>query len=227
MRNQLETEFNLEEDIKNRLLNTLQQCHELLFSEYDAARRPSETPSADSVTLSNHRAEEATADESQISFPAGQVSDQLAPTSRLLPQRILDSSSMQYVSNLPTIVERNGDYVYTDSGYREGIAAYPHDTCRDNFTPHYLSQENCNESRVHMKNVQLGMVGTNNSIHDHPMLEAPDLDPGISRGALLDIAGPEYSWNMTSGGFDQFSGGNFVFAEVGDFASSGFDGNTQ
>lgn len=36
MRNQLETEFNLEENLKSRLLSTVQQGHELLFSETGA-----------------------------------------------------------------------------------------------------------------------------------------------------------------------------------------------
>jgi hypothetical protein len=198
MRNQLETEFSLDEDFKSRLLGTVQQCHELLFSEYHAARRPSQTPSADSVTPSQYQAEKATADESQRSFPTGQASDQLSPTPRLLPQRILDSSSMQGVSDLPTIVEQNSVHVYTSSGYGEGIAAYPHESYRSDFTSHYLCQKNCNENHVHMKNVQLDMAGANNSIRDHPMLEAPDFDPGILRGAPLDIPGSEYDWNMTS-----------------------------
>jgi len=105
VRNQLETEFSLEEDLKCKLISTVQQCHELLFSEYDAARRPSQTPSADSITPSHYRAERGTADESRRSIPTRQVSDQLAPISRLLPpQRDFDSSSMQGGSNLATIV---------------------------------------------------------------------------------------------------------------------------
>ncbi len=62
-----------------------------------------------------------------------------------------------------------------------------------------------------MKNVQLDMVGANNGIHDHLMLEAPDLDPGISRGALSDIQGSECGWDMASEGFNQFNGGNFCW----------------
>jgi hypothetical protein len=176
MRNRLETEFNLDEDFKSKLLSTLQQCYELLFSEYGAAHRPSQTPSADSVAPSHHQAEKTTADERQGSLSARQVIDQLAPTSRLLPQRIPDGSSMQGVSNLPTIVERNGAHVYTDSGYGEDISSYPHETP--------------------------DMVGANNSFYDHPMLEAPDLYSGISRGAHLDMTGSEYGWNMTSEGFN-------------------------
>jgi hypothetical protein len=176
MRNQLENEFNLDEDFKSRLLSTLQQCHELLFSEYDAARRLSQTPSADSVAPSHYQAEKTRANKSQRSFSAGQAIDQLAPTSRLLPQRISDGSSMQGASNLLTIVERNGAHVYTDSGYGEDISSYPHET--------------------------QDMVGANNSFYDHLMLEAPDLYSGIPRGAHLDMPGSEYGWNMTSGEFN-------------------------
>lgn len=204
MRNQLETEFSLEEDLKCKLLSTVQQCQELLFSEYDAARRPSQTPSADSVTPSHYQAERGTADESQRSFPTRQVSDQLAPTSRLLPpQPIFDSSSMQGGSNLATIVERNGADVYTDSGYGAGIAMYHHDIGPDDFPSHYPGQESRNESHVHTMNVQLDIVGANNSTHDHPMLEAPDQDPEISRGASLGITGSEYGWDINSEEFNQ------------------------
>jgi hypothetical protein len=176
MRNQLETEFNLDEDFKSRLLGTLQYCHELLFSEYDAACRLSQKPSADSVAPSHYQAAKTTADESQRSFSTGQAIDQLAPTSRLLPQRISDESPMQGVSNLPTIVERDGAHVYTDSGYGEDISSYPHET--------------------------QDMMGANNGFYDHPMLEAPDLYSGISRGAHLDMTGSEYGWNLTSDGFN-------------------------
>jgi hypothetical protein len=199
MRNQLETEYSLEEDLKCKLLSTVQQCHEFLFLEYDATRRPSQTPSADSVTPSHYQAERGTADESQRSFPARQASDQLAPISRLLPpQQIFDSSSMQGGSNLATIVERNGADVYTDCGCGEGIHIYPHDICPDDFPSHYPGQESRNESHIHTMNVQLDIVGANNSIRDHLMLEAPNQDPGISRGALLGNPGSEYRWDINS-----------------------------
>jgi hypothetical protein len=176
VRNQLETEFNLGEDFKSRLLSTVQQCHELLFSEYDAARRPSQTPSADFVAPSHYQADKAMANESQRSFPAGQAIDQLAPTSRLLPQRISDGSSMQGVSNLPTIVEQNGAHVCTDSGYGVGISSYP-DEMSD-------------------------MMGANNSFYDHLMLEAPDLYQEAQEERPLDMPGSEYVWNMTSEEFN-------------------------
>jgi hypothetical protein len=47
-------------------------------------------------------------------------------------------------------------------------------------------------------NVQLDIVGANNSIRDHLMLEAPNQDPGISTGALLGNPGSEYRWDINS-----------------------------
>jgi hypothetical protein len=227
MRNQLEAEFSLNEDFKSRLLMTLQQCHELLFSEYHAARRPSQTPSADSVAPSQYQAGETTTDKSQRSFPTGQASDQSAPTSQLPSHRILDSSSMQGVSNLPTIVEQNGVDVYTDSSYGEGISMYPHESYQGDFTSHCLCQKNSNENHIHMKHAQPNMAGANNSIHDLLMLEAPNLDPEISREDLLDIPESEYGWDMTLEDFNQFIGCAFLLAEERDIASSDFDRSKQ
>lgn len=199
MNNILEAEFNFAEDIKNRLLIAMQECQESLFSEYDFARRQSQTSRADSEILSHYQAENAITDESQRPLPVGQAINQLTSSSQPLPQPISNSSSIQDVGNFPTIVEENSAYDYMNSGFREGVVAYPLATCQDNFAQHYLVQETYNESHVCTENVQLDMVGANNGICDESMLEMPPIYPEIPREAPIGISDSEYGWDSTLG----------------------------